>query len=130
MTNAPSTFTMFMNKVFAKHIGKHPLIYLDDIVIYIATWAQHLKEVKSVLQTLREAKFYAKPTKCSFFQEEVNFLGHVVTKDGIKPDPEKVCVVVSMPPPRNKKDLQTFLGMVAYNRRFIPNFSELTSLLD
>ena len=93
MTNAPSTFTMFMSKVFNKHIGKYTLIYLNDIIIYSATRSQHLKDVRSVLQTLKEAKLYAKPTKCSFFQEEINFLGHIVTKDGIKPDPEKVQVI-------------------------------------
>ena len=81
---------MFMNRLFASHIDKHALIYLDNIIIYSVSRAQQLKDIKSVLETLRWAKLFAKPTKCSFFKEEVNFLGHIITKNGIKPNPEKV----------------------------------------
>ena len=101
MTNALSTFAMFMNQLFKRHIGKYALIYLDDIIIYSPSFEQHLKDVASVLSTLRDKYLLAKPAKCEFFKQEVKFLENVVSKNGILPNPDKAKAVVDMPPPCN-----------------------------
>ena len=121
MTNAPSTFVTFMNKVFQEHIGKRAIVYLNDIIIYSPNHKQHLKDVRLVLKTLRANQLVAKPSKCTFFSTKIPFLGHMISKDGIKPDPEKIRAITEMPPPQNKSELRTFLGMIAYVRRFIPD---------
>ena len=129
MTNAPSTFVTYMNEVFAKHIGKHALVYLDDIIVYSPSKEQHDKDLQAVLDTLKENRLLAKPSKCMFYQQELPFLGHIVSAEGIKPDPEKVEAIRQLPPPRNKSELRTFLGMIAYVKRFIPECSTLTAPL-
>ena len=129
MTNAPSTFVTYMNEVFKKHIGIRAVVYLDNIIIFSKTKEQHLKDVRAVLQTLQDNQLYAKPSKCQFFQKELPFLGHIVGANRIKPNPKKVRSVKDMPPPRNKKELRTFLGMIAYVRRFIKDCSNLTTPL-
>ena len=124
MTNAPSTFVTFMNEVFAPHIGKHALVYLDDIIVYSPSKEQHAKDLEAVFATLKQHRLLAKPSKCQFFREQLPFLGHVVSKGGIKPDIQKIRAISQMPPPKDKSKLRTFLGMVAYVRRF---YSQLWS---
>ena len=102
MTNAPLTFVTFMNEVFQEHIGRKAIVYLDDIIIYSPNCKQHLKYIRLVLKTLRANQLAAKPSKCTFFSTKLPFLGHIISKDSIKPDPEKVQVITEMPPPRIK----------------------------
>ena len=90
MTNAPLTFVTFMNEVFQEHIGKRAIVYLDNIIIYSPNHDQHLKDVRLVLKTLRANQLVAKPSKCTFFSTKLLFLGHIISKDGIKPDPENI----------------------------------------
>lgn len=129
MTNAQYTFVTYMNEVFAKYIGKYALVYLDDIIIYSPSKDQHNKDIQAVLDTLQENRFLAKPSKCMFYQRELPFLGHIISADGIKPNPEKVKGIRNLPAPRTKSKLRTFLGMIVYIKRFIPDCSALTAPL-
>ena len=129
MTNAPSTFVTFINEVFAPHIGKHALVYLDNIIVYSPSLEQHHKDLEAIFKTLQTHRLLAKPSKCLFYQTALPFLGHIVTKDGIKPDPEKVSAIQRMPPPKDKSELCTFLGMVSYMRWFIQDGGTLMAPL-
>lgn len=123
LTNAPATFMTLMNEVFKDCLDTCVVIYLDDILIYSQTPEQHERDLERVLARLQEHELYAKLSKCNFFRSEVDFLGHVVGRDGIKVDPAKVKAVQDWPTPSCVKDIQSFLGLVNYYRRFIPSYA-------
>ncbi|PAA53525.1 hypothetical protein BOX15_Mlig001877g1 [Macrostomum lignano] len=123
LTNAPATFTRLMNMVLHDLLWKMALVYIDDIIIWSRTVSEHLTNLEAVFQRLRAANLRLKPSKCRFLADEVKFLGHVVSKDGIDVDPEKIKEVRDWSIPRNAKDLQSFLGLAGYYRNFIPEFS-------
>lgn len=86
LSNAPATFQALMNTVFKPYLRKFVLIVFNDILIYSMTWEQHSQHVEVVLHILQEHRLYAKPSKCSFEQTKVDYLGHVVTKDDVEVD--------------------------------------------
>ncbi|KAJ9519372.1 hypothetical protein QJQ45_023170 [Haematococcus lacustris] len=129
LTNAPATFQRVMNTVFKPLINKSVLVYIDDILVMSNSPEEHLVHLREVLQLMREHKLYAKMSKCEFNQPKLVFLGHIVGGDGIAVDPAKVQVVKDWPAPRSVKDLQAFLGLANYFRRFIPNFSAIAAPL-
>ncbi|KAJ9519127.1 hypothetical protein QJQ45_007681 [Haematococcus lacustris] len=129
LTNAPATFQRMMNNVFKPLINECVLVYIDDILVMSNTPEEHVQHLRQVLQLMRENKFYAKLAKCEFNKTQLAFLGHIVGSKGIAVDPAKVQVVKEWPTPRNLKDLQAFLGLANYFRRFIPNFSSLAAPL-
>ena len=102
---------------------------VDDIVVYGKTLADHDLNLKAVLQRAREKGVRFNPDKCIFRTSEIPFFGHVLTAEGIKPDPSKVIAIRSMKPPQSKKELETFLGMVNYLAKFAPNLSDMTAPL-
>lgn len=126
LKSAGHTFQRIMNRVLSPVNGKEAFVYLDDIVIYSSTIEEHLQRLKKVLDCLRGSNLKLKPSKCNFFQESVIYLGHIITKDGIKPNPEKVLAIEKFPTPRTPKAIKSFLGMIGYYRKFIPNFSEIS----
>jgi hypothetical protein len=129
LTNAPATFQRVMNQVFAPYIGKCVLVYLDDILIMSRTLEEHAQHLRMVLTELRKHKFYAKLSKCEFAREQLKFLGHIISGDGISVDPAKTAVVQQWPRPRNLVQLQGFLGLANYFRRFIQGYSSLVAPL-
>ncbi|KAJ9521797.1 hypothetical protein QJQ45_024663, partial [Haematococcus lacustris] len=129
LTNAPATFQRMMNNVFKPLINECVLVYIDDILVMSNTPEEHVQHLRQVLQLMRENKFYAKLARCEFNKTQLAFLGHIVGSNGIAVDPAKVQVVKEWPTPRNLKDLQAFLGLANYFRRFIPNFSSLAAPL-
>ncbi len=129
LTNAPATFQRVMNSIFAPYIGKFVLVYLDDVLIMSATPEEHLQHLHIVLETLRKHKLYAKLSKCDFNRAELKFLGHIVGRAGVAPDPTKLSAVTAWPVPKSLKELQGFLGFANYFRRFIPHFSTIASPL-
>ncbi|WVZ75537.1 LOW QUALITY PROTEIN: hypothetical protein U9M48_023580 [Paspalum notatum var. saurae] len=133
-TNAPVYFMQLMNSVFMDYLDKFVVVFIDDILIYSKTEAEHEEHLRLVLQRLREHKLYAKFSKCEFWIDEVRFLGHVVSKGGIAVDPSKVRTVTNWKVPEIPKAVRGFLSLAGYYRRFIENFSRIakpmTSLLE
>ena len=125
LTNAPATFQAEMNKIFSKQLNKFVLVYLDDILIYSKTLEDHLKHMRIALQVLRDAKLYAKLSKCEFCLPEVAFLGHLVGKDGIKVDPKKIKAVMNYPRPRTVTEVRSFLGLCNYFRKYVRGYSHI-----
>lgn len=89
LKNAPTTFQRVMDNILRKHIGVRCLVYMDDIIIFSTSLQEHIENLKIILETLREYNIKIQIDKCEFLQKEVAFLGHVVTPEGVKPNPEK-----------------------------------------
>ncbi|CAB3997885.1 Retrovirus-related Pol poly from transposon, partial [Paramuricea clavata] len=109
---------------------KCPSVYLDDIIIYSRSFDDHLDHLNDVFSRLRSANVKLKPSKCSFARSTVEYLGHVVSRDGIRPDPSKIAAVENFPVPRCVRDVRSFLGLANYYRRFIKNFASIASPLN
>jgi hypothetical protein len=125
LTNAPATFQAEMNRIFAKQLNKFVLVYLDDILIFSKTLAEHISHMRQVFQVLRDNRLYAKLSKCEFCLPEVTFLGHVVGKDGIKVDPKKIQAVKDYPKPKTVTDVRAFLGLCNYFRKYVRGYSHV-----
>lgn len=124
LCNAPATFQRTMDTVLAGMKWQFCFPYLDDIIVYSRTFAEHVKHCKQVFERLRQYGLSISLKKCQFATNEVRFLGHVVKDGTISPNPDKVKAVQAMPYPKDRKSLQAFLGLVNYYRQFIKNFSE------
>ncbi|KAK1602293.1 hypothetical protein QYE76_008142 [Lolium multiflorum] len=125
LTNAPAIFMNLMNKIFMPYLDKFVIVFIDDILIYSKNKAEHAEHLRLVLQTLREHQLYAKLSKCEFWLDQVEFLGHVISKDGIAVNPSKVAAVLEWEAPKTVKEIRGFLGMAGYYRRFIEGFSKI-----
>ncbi|XP_062014480.1 uncharacterized protein LOC133731020 [Rosa rugosa] len=129
LTNAPAAFMDLMNRTFSPYLDQFVVVFVDDILIYSKSSDEHEKHLRIVLQMLREKKLFAKFEKCDFWQKEVKFLGHVVSKDGVSVDPSKVEAVMSWSRPTTVTEIRSFLGLAGYYRRFIEGFSSIASAL-
>ena len=133
LKGAPATFQRLMNTVLTGLNGIKTFVYLDDIIIYARDIPDHSKKLQEVFERLRQFNLKLQPTKCEFMRKEVNYLGHVITDQGVRPDPRKIQCVMDYPVPRNSTDIKSFLGLSGYYRRFIPDYGKiakpLTSLL-
>lgn len=127
LTNAPAAFQREMRAVFS-HLP-YVAVYLDDILIFSKTEAEHASHLEEVLRVLRSHKLYAKLSKCSFFDRKAKFLGHIVSGEGIQADPEKISAVVDWRPPKNVSEMRSFLGLANHLKRYIKDFSVLTAPL-
>jgi hypothetical protein len=125
LTNAPTYFMYLMNSVFMNELDKFVVVFIDAILIYCKSEAEHAKHLRIVLQRLRDHKLYAKFSKCEFLLNSVKFLGHTISKDGISVDPSKVQEVMDWKPPKSVHQIRSFLGLAGYYRRFIPDFSRI-----
>jgi hypothetical protein len=126
LTNAPASFQRFMNEVFKDLLDVCVVVYLDDILIYSDDPAEHLNHVCEVLQRLCEHSLFAKVEKCAFSVDTTDFLGFIISPDGLRMDKSKVQVIRDWPTPRKVKDIQSFLGFANFYRRFITSYSEIT----
>ena len=125
LTNAPATFMRLMQDVFSDYINKFMVVYLDDILIYSQSAAEHAKHVELVLQRLKEKQLFAKLSKCSFFQEEVEFCGLVVSNKGVSMAEDKVHAITDWPIPRSTTAVRSFLGLTGFYRQFIKDYSQI-----
>ena len=125
LANAPCTFQRVLNNVMRNINWKSCVVFMDDILIFGRTIQEHNQNLESVLRVLSESQLKAMPTKCSFLKEEVKFLGHIITSQGVKTDPEKLKAMEMIEEPTNVKELRKFLGMVTYYKRFIKGFSQI-----
>ena len=123
LTNAPTTFMDLMNHVFRLYVDQFVVVFIDDILVYSKDRGNHDTHLQVVLETLRKEQLYAKLSKCEFWLNEVSFLRHIVSKEGIRVDPKKIEVVVEWKPPRNVTEVRSLLGLAGYYRRFVKGFS-------
>ena len=125
-TNAPATFQRLMHDCLGDLNMNWCIVYLDNIIIFSDTKEEHIKRLEAVFQKLMAAGLKLKPTKCFFFRDEIEYLGHVVSGKGISTNPKKIEAVTKWPTPKTVYDVRSFLGFVGYYRRFIKNFSKIT----
>ncbi|MGL4850984.1 MAG: reverse transcriptase domain-containing protein [Clostridium sp.] len=130
LCNAPATFQRTMDSIFVKENRKFVIPYLDDIIVYSKNHQEHREHLEIVFGRLKAANIALNKKKCHFFKDEIKILGSIVTKDSIKPDPEKVSAISNYEEPKNVSALRSFLGLVNYCREFIPNLSSLAAPLN
>ena len=125
LTNAPAAFQRFMNDIFSDLLDVNVIIYLDDILVYSDDPAKHSEHVREVLRRLRKHNLFARLDKCHFSSDTVQYLGFILSKDGLKMDPSKVQTIQDWPEPRKVKDIQSFLGFANFYCRFISDYSDI-----
>ena len=129
LCNAPSTFQRLMERIFGDQHGQSLLLYLDDVVVFSATVTEHIQRMDAVLGRLQQEGLKAKLEKCFFFRREVNYLGHIISREGVATDPGKIEAVAGWPRPNHVSELRSFLGFASYYRRFVEGFAKLAAPL-
>lgn len=130
LANSPATYQRLMETILMDLNLKICFVYLDDVIIFSDTFQEHLQRIDKVFNRLKQAGLKLAPKKCSFFMHRVKYVGHIVSKEGIEPDPDKIEKVKSWPTPKSPEDVRKYLGFVGYYRRFIPNFSKIARPLN
>lgn len=124
LVNSASVWQRTADVVLAGLLGKSCYVYLDDIIIYSDSFEGHLRDIEEIFNRLEAAGLKLKPSKCQFLKPEVKYLGHIVSAEGVRPDPAKVECVQNFPTPTDKTSVRQFLGLLTYYRRHIKNFAE------
>jgi hypothetical protein len=126
LTNVQAHFMYLMNSVFMLELDKFVMVFIDDILVYSKSTDEHEEHMRVVLQRLRDHQLYAKFSKCEFWINEVPFLGHVISPEGITVNLGKVRDALDWKPPKSMHQVRSFLGLAGYYRRFILNFSMIS----
>ena len=126
LKNAPATFQRCMDEILKEYRDEFVTVYIDDILIYSKTFEEHLEHIRKVLQKLREANMKIKLKKCKFCEGEIKYLGHIVGRNGLKPDPARIEKIKNMIRPTKVKELRAVMGLFNYYRKFVKGFSEIT----
>ena len=126
----PATFQRLMESCLGELHLNWCIIYLDDIIVFSRTPEEHVHRLKAVISKLRAAGLKLKPSKCDLFKQQINYLGHVVSKEGVSTDPDKIAAITEWPQPTTVTEVRSFLGLVSYYRGFIPNFSKVAKPLN
>ena len=130
LTNVPATFQRLMESCLGELPLHWHIVYLDDIFVFSQTPEEHLHRLQAVFNKLKSAGLKFKPSKCDLVKQQINYMGHVVSKEGVSTDPEKIKAVTEWPQPNTVTEVRSFLGFVSYYRRFIPNFSKVAKPLN
>ena len=129
LCNGPATFQRLMDLVLAGLQMSQCLVYIDDVIVVGRTFEEHLCNLREVFERAKSAGLKFKPSKCAFLQERVFYLGHEISRKGVATDPTKVNQVANWPIPQSVKDVQRFLGLASYYRRFVRNFASIAKPL-
>jgi RNase H-like domain found in reverse transcriptase/Reverse transcriptase (RNA-dependent DNA polymerase)/Integrase zinc binding domain/Chromo (CHRromatin Organisation MOdifier) domain/Integrase core domain len=127
LTNAPATFQAYMDECLAPYIDDFAVCYLDDILIYSKDPREHEEHVCKVLAKLKEFGLYCKASKCEFSVRKVQFLGFVISEDGVAMEADRISTIEDWPAPKSVKDVQTLLGFTNFYRRFIRKYAKITA---
>ena len=122
LCNAPSTFQASMNEMLRPFLRKFAAVIFYDILIYSATLQDHVHHLDSIFSSLSKARYYLKRSKCLIGQCQLDYLGHVVSGRGVRPDPSKIQAIVDWATPRSPKDLRAFLGLTGFYRKFVKRY--------
>jgi hypothetical protein len=130
LMNAPSTFQSLMNEVFHAYLRKFVLVFFDNILIYSREWTQHMEHVREMMDLLEKQQLYLMRAKCIFGQQEVQYLGHVISTEGVEVDSEKIEAIEECPKPETPKAMHGFLGLTDYYWRFILEYGKIAAPLN
>ena len=130
LCNAPATFSRLMDNVLSGLSWEVCLYYLDDVIVFSKDWEEHLQWLRMVLSRLREANLRLGHKKCTLAQSSVTFIGHLVSEDGLQPDPRLLDNIQDIQPPTTVSQVRSFLGLVGYYRQFIKGFSNIAAPLN
>jgi len=129
LNNAPATYQRCIDVIVMGLKGIDCLAYLDDIICFSATMEEHAQKLRKIFERVEQANFKIQPEKCVFATDTVEYLGHICTPLGIRPDPRKIQAIVEYPVPKTVKDIRSFIGLVGYYRRHVPNFAKFAQPL-
>ncbi|GJW58318.1 putative reverse transcriptase domain-containing protein [Tanacetum coccineum] len=125
LTNAPAVFMDLMNRVCKSYLDKFVIVFIDDILIYSKDKKEHEEHLKEILELFKKEDLYAKFSKCEFWIPKVQFLGHMIDRQGIHVDPAKIESIKDWASPKTPTEIRQFLGLAGYYRRFIEGFSKI-----
>lgn len=129
LTNAPASFQALMNDVLRPYLDKFVVVYLDDILIYSNTWEEHLEHLNTVFTALRDNQLHCAAEKCQFAQREIDYLGFIVSEQGVRTNPKKTAAITEWPEPKSIADVQTFMGLANWFHKHIPKFADISTPL-
>lgn len=125
LKNAPATFQRLMNEILRDYINKNCVVYLDDILIFSTSLTEHIKNIGDIFKVLEGKNLKIQIDKCNFLKKETEFLGHILTKDGMKPNPDKIKIIQNLGLPRTEKQIKSFLGLTGYYRKFVKDYAKV-----